>query len=153
MLEFSEKRKQENKTTIVQEKQFNSNKFRFSKQCVNGTLGKDNIQPSYDKTTADQFYASTYSEPKDLDFNNCGWFPNFATSPADANFSPFDNSPFKPRDVKRVLAKSNKKSAPGPDGIAYSVLFKLESIHHILATYYNKVYTHGSPPSSWGICD
>ena len=52
--------------------------------------------------------------------------------------------------MKRVLAKSNKKSAPGPDGIAYSVLFKLESIHHILATYYNKVYTHGSPPSSWG---
>ena len=97
--------------------------------------------------------ASSYSEPKDIDFNNCNWFPYFATSPADANFTPFDSSPFKPRDVKRVLAKSNKKSAPGSDGIAYSVLFKLESIHHILATYFNKVYTNGTPFLLGGICD
>ena len=47
-LKSIEKRKQENKTTIVQ-KQFHSDKFMFSKQFVNGTLGKENFQPSYNK--------------------------------------------------------------------------------------------------------
>ena len=55
-----------------------------------------------------------------------------------------------PSDIKRILAKSNKKSAPGPDGITYSVLFKLESTHHILSTYFNKVFASGAPPPSWG---
>ena len=66
------------------------------------------------------------------------------------NFAPFDNSPFRPCDVKSTLARSNKKSAPGPDGISFSVLHKLESTHHILATYFNKVFTFGLPPPSWG---
>ena len=62
---------------------------------------------------------------------------------------PFDNSFFKPRDVRSVLANSNKKSAPGPDGVSYSVLYKLECTHHILATLFTKVLSMGCPPPSW----
>ena len=112
-----------------------------------GPLGKKTFSLHIiKKKTTDQFY-KFYIELKDLDFNNCSWFPNFVTSSTDANFSPFDNYPFQPHDVKRVLAKFNKKCAPSPDGIAYSVLFKLESIHHIIATH--KIYTHGTPLSYW----
>ena len=91
-------------------------------------LGKKTFSLHIIKKTADQFY-NFYIELKDVDFNNCSWFPNFVTFPTNANFFPFDNYPFKPHDVKRVLAKFNTKGDPSPDGIAYSVLFKLESIH------------------------
>ena len=63
---------------------------------------------------------------------------------------PFDNSPIKPRDIKKVLSKAKKNSAPGPDGVSYGVLLKLESTHHILATLFNKVQSLGSAPPSWG---
>ena len=55
-----------------------------------------------------------------------------------------------PKDVKKVLAKSNKNSAPGPDGISYGVLSKLDSCTHTLATLYSKVLAMGSAPPSWG---
>ena len=62
---------------------------------------------------------------------------------------PFENGHFRPRDVRSVLKNSNKKSAPGPDGVSYSVLLKLESTHHLLATLFTKVLAMGCPPPSW----
>ena len=53
------------------------------------------------------------------------------------------NSHFRPRDVRNVLKNSIKKSAPGPDGVSYSALFKLESTHHIQATLFTKVLSMG----------
>ena len=66
------------------------------------------------------------------------------------HFTPFNTAPFKPRDIKSILSKANKKSAPGPCGITYNTLFKLEATHHILATYFNKVFMSGAHPPSWG---
>ena len=54
-----EKRKQLNKTAAYQEKQFHKNRYRFASQTVKGTFGDENVQPSFDKQTADQFYTST----------------------------------------------------------------------------------------------
>ena len=54
-LKRREKQKQDNKTTIFQEKQFNKNRYKFSKQTVEGTFGDKKVQPSYDKQTADEF--------------------------------------------------------------------------------------------------
>jgi hypothetical protein len=71
-------------------------------------------------------------------------------APDSPEFASFDNTPIKPKDIKRVLSKANLKSSPGPDGIPYGVLLKLESCHHIHATLFNKVSLMGSPPSSWG---
>ena len=90
------------------------------------------------------------SVPKDLDFTQLHWFPNLPTSPEDTDFVPFNTTPFRPRDIKSILANSNKKSSPGPDGITYNTLLKLESTHHILATFFNKVFQTGAHPSSWG---
>ena len=70
----------------------------------------------------------------------------FNTSP----IIPFNTSPIKPHDIRSILQKSNKTSAPGPDGITYMTLLKLESTHHILATFFNKVLESGTHPSSWG---
>ena len=73
------------------------------------------------------------------------WFPPILASPVNDDFVPFEYGHFKPRDVRSVLANPNKKSAPGPDGVSYSVLYT----HHVLATLFSKVLSMGSPPTSW----
>ena len=45
--------------------------------------------------------------------------------------------------------KCNKKSSPGPAGIPYSIILKLPTIHHTLATLFNKILQTGSPPTCW----
>ena len=117
---------------------------------MNGTFGKPDVQPTYDIQTANQFYTSTYSQHKVIDHSKLNWFPQLPTSPDKTDFTHFNTDPFRPRDIRSILAKSNKKSAPGPDGITYMTLFKLESTHHILATFFNKVLTSGAHPPSWG---
>ena len=99
---------------------------------------------------ADQHYSETYSIPRDINLPDLHWYPPALTSPQDADFQPFDSSPFRPRDIRQVLKNANKNSAPGPDGVPFSVLLKLESTHHILATLFTKVQALGAPPSSWG---
>jgi hypothetical protein len=149
-LKHREKIKSQNKTAVFQEKQFNKNRWKFSKQVVNGTFGSDEKQPSFNKAAADDFYPRTYSVPKVINLENLNWITQTGIAPDSPDFAPFDNTPIKPKDIKRVLTKANLKSAPGPDGIPYGVLLKLESCHHILATLFNKVFSMGSPPSSWG---
>ena len=149
-LKQKEKRKQELKTVTYNERQFHKNRYRYSKQIVSDTFGQTDVQPSYDKQAADQFYTQTYSHHREIDFSQLHWFPHLPTSPESTDFKPFDTTPIKPRDIRNILSKSNKKSAPGPDGITYMTLFKLESTHHILATFFNKVLTSGIHPPSWG---
>ena len=149
-LKQREKRKQDLKSTAHHEKQFHKNRYRYSKQIVNDTFGKSDVQPSYDIQTANQFYTSTYSQHKVIDHSQLNWFPQLPTSPDNNDFTHFNTESFRPRDIRRILANSNKKSAPGPDGISYMTLFKLESTHHILATFFNKVLTSGAHPPSWG---
>ena len=138
--------KQEEKTTLYHEKQFHKN----SKDIVNDTFGKENAPPSFDKATADYYYPSTYSVPKEIDYNQLHWFPQLPTSPESPDFTPFNTEPFRPKDITNILSKSNKLSAPGPCGVTYRTLLKLETTHHILATYFNKVFMSGAHPPSWG---
>ena len=97
------------------EKQFFKNRYKYSKEIVNGTFGLENEQLSCDKATADHFYSSTYSVHKEIDFTQLNWFPHLPTSPESPNFTQFNTAPIRPRDIKSILSKSNKKSAPGPD--------------------------------------
>ena len=148
-LKAKEKFKQDLKTGAFQEKKFNQNKFKFAKEIVSGTFGKETVKPSFTAHTANTYYPSTYSEPRQINLPDLHWFPPNLVSPVSEDFVPFDNSHFRPRDIRSVLANSNKKSAPGPDGISYSVLLKLDSTHHLLATLFTKVLNMGCPPPSW----
>ena len=141
--------KQDLKTGAFQEKKFNQNKFKFAKEIVSGTFGKETVKPSFTVHTANTYYPSTYSEPRQINLPDLHCFPPNLVSPVSEDFVPFDNSHFRPRDIRSVLANSNKKSAPGPDGISYSVLLKLDSTHHLLATLFTKVLNMGCPPPSW----
>ena len=149
-LKKRERKRQDEKTTAFQEKKFNSNRYKFAKEIVNGTFGADSVNATFDKVKADQYYPDTYSIPRNIHLPDLHWYPPALTSPNDADFKPFDSSPFRPRDIRKVLMNANKNSAPGPDGVPFSVLLKLDSTHHILATLFTKVQALGAPPSSWG---
>ena len=125
------------------------NKFKFAKEIVNDTFGKDTVKPAFSEQVGNLHYPNTYSQPKEIHLPDLHWFPPILASPLDDGFVPFENGPFRPRDVRSVLKSSNKKSAPGPDGVSYSVLLKLESTHHLLATLFTKVLAMGCPPPSW----
>ena len=148
-LKAREKFKQDLKSGAFQEKKFNQNKFKFAKEFVNGTFGKESVKPAFSEQAANTHFPNTYSQPREINLPDLHWFPPILVSPLDNSYIPFDNSHFKPTDVRSVLANSNKKSAPGPDGVSYSVLHKLESTHHVLATLFTKVLSMGCPPTSW----
>ena len=112
-------------------------------------MSKETILPSFTKDKSNQYYPATYSVPKQINLPDLHWFPQQVITPDSEGFKPFDNSPIRPRDVRKALAKSNKNLAPGPDGISYGVLSKLNSCNHTLATLYSKVLAMGSPPPSW----
>ena len=144
-----EKLNEEIKTKVWQEKAFNKGRFNFSKETVNDTFGKEAVHPAFNKVTADGFYPGRYSVPGVINREDLTWFPPIPISPTSADFVPFDTSPFRPRDIRKVLSKSNKKSAPGPDGVTFGVLDKLDGCHKTLATLFSKVLAMGCQPTTW----
>ena len=144
-----EKRKQDLKSASFQEKSFNKNRWEFSKNAVRGNLDSSSESPTFTKHDADTFYFGTYNSPRNIELNNLHWFPPLDGLLNSPSFVPFNMDPIRPRDIRSILKKSNKKSAPGPDGIPYGILLKLSSTHKVLATLFTKVLQHGAPPSCW----
>jgi hypothetical protein len=128
---------------------FSKNRWEFSKSVCRGEFGKESIEPTFTKDTANQHY-STYSTEIRTDFNKLQWFPFIPTAPDSPDFTEFNMSPIKPKEVFKVLKAANHKSSPGPDGIPYGILFNLPCTHHVLATLYKKVLVTGAVPGSWG---
>ena len=121
-----EKNKEDMRSTYHQENLFLKNRWEFSKSVCRGEFGKENLVPNFTQQAANQHYSS-YSTPHCTDFNNLGWFPDILTGPEDPNFTPFDISPIRPKDVYSALKNANHKSSPGPDGLPYGILFNLHS--------------------------
>ena len=144
-----EQKKELIKTARHQEEMYFKNKWEFAKKACKGDLENSVVHPGFNKVTADDFYQSTYSHSKVIDLTALNWFPTLPVNPEDDNFKSFSMEPFKPKDIKKVLMNCNKNSAPGPDGIPYSILLKLPTIHHTLATLFTKVLHNGLPPKSW----
>ena len=148
-LKKAEDRTEQLKTSKHQEGLYFKNKWDFSKKATKGNLDSVPEFPTFSKPDADNFYPKTYSQAKIVDLTKLSWFPNVPTHPQKEDFKPFSKEPIRPRDIRATLMKCNKNSSPGPDGIPYSILLKFPCIHHTLATLFNKVLVHGSPPRSW----
>ena len=61
----------------------------------------------------------------------------------------FNNDPIRPRDIRKVLRKTSRKSTPGPDGIPYNLLKHLPCIHHLLATIFTRLTETSQVPPCW----
>ena len=118
--------------------------FHFAKLATNGLLGKGQVEPSFTKREADLHYLGTYESAKTSEETDWSWFPAIKSPSV-----PFDLSPITPSLVKATLRKANIHSAAGFDGVTYSLLAKLPSMHHILATLFSKVLAFGRPPATW----
>ena len=55
--------------------------------------------------------------------------------------------------IKQIIKEKRPYTTPGEDGLPFGVLSSLPSVHHFLATLYNKIDTQGSAPSSWAGCN
>ena len=144
------KRDQQNltmKSTQFQEQKYRKDFYNFSKSAIKGLIGKPQGSATFDKNCADKHYKQTYSSSKPIDISKLDWIPKVDPT---AFSHTFNNSPIVPGMVKKTLAKTNKGSSPGPDGIRYGILFNLPSVHHILASLFSKVLALGTPPTSWG---
>ena len=90
----------------------NEDNFFTGTSVCKGKFGKENLPPMFSNEKADQHYTSNYSTEKTTNLEDIHWYPKVKTGPEDPNFSPFDMSPIRPRDVTSVLKNANHKSSP-----------------------------------------
>ena len=148
-LRKAEKERDRLKTAKHQESLYFKDKWEFARNAVKGTLDKTEQAPTFTKHTADDYFKSTYSSPREIDLEQLQWFPSLPVTPEHSDFEPFNMDPIRPKDVLAALKRSNKNSAPGPDGITYGILLKLTAAHKPLATLFSKILESGAPPSCW----
>lgn len=141
---FSELKKKcskviDSKRQTYHERQFRKNKWKYIER--NLKQNGDSKTPE-NATRIVEFFESTYQSPQgNIDTANLPEYPQPNAQ--------FNATAIKPRDIKVSLRKAKASSAPGPDGINYQLLKKIPTIHHILATLYNRILETGQIPSSW----
>ena len=141
-------RKENEKTTAgqikKQEKAYKRNFFKFAKEACDGTVGEERVQPLFNKEVADVYFKNKYGTAVDIDLDKLKWM-----MPTQPPTVPYDQSDIRPGDVKKILKSKSPNTAPGEDGLLYGMLVHLPSVHHILATLYNKTNKSCLAPSTW----
>ena len=141
-------KKEINESTEIkeQERQYKRNFFKFAKTVTKGEYGKEQIEPTFTKDTADEFYKDKYSKEIPIDLDKLDWFP-----PVNPPKEPYNLDPYTPEDIKDALKQKTQTSAPGDDKILYAYLSKLPSIHKLLATLFTLIRDTGEAPAVWGL--
>ena len=130
------------------EKLFKTKFFKFAKSACNGTLDSDLPGPEFSKADADKFFFERYSREVPIDITKLDWF-----SVPNQQEAPYPETTITPKLVKQILWNKNADTAPGEDGLLCGVLARLPSVHHFLATLYNKIDAEGIAPSTWACCN
>ena len=112
-LKKMERKKNKEKQTEFEEKQFLNNFWSFAKRCAEGRISTDPARPTFGEAAANKYYPNKYSVASHIDTTNLNWFPYID---ADRAFT-FDMSPIRPRDIKHMLKKKKPNSPPGDDGV------------------------------------
>ena len=128
-----------------QEKAYRKNFYKTAKDIANGTFGQPTVSPNFDINIANNFYTKKYSEPVVIDPSKLNWFPN-----VNVPLHPYNQSPYKPRDIKEALSKKCSSSAPGHDDIVYGFLVHMTYTHNILATIFTRIRQVAIAPDIWG---
>ena len=129
-----------------EEKEYSKNFWKTAKDITNGKFGEKESVPTYSKAEADHFYKKKYETKTMIDLSDLAWFPEVDKPKIEYNLNPY-----KPKDIKNALRNKNMTSAPGYDGIVYSYLMKMPSLHKVLATAFTRIRDKGVAPESWGL--
>ena len=140
--------RQRKKQVNQHEKTYRKNFFKFAKKATKGTLDEEDITPEFTKAEADMFFSQRYSIPIDIDTDKLDWFTE--VSPRTVAY---DTSTITPVMVKKIFKSKSPSTAPGEDGLMNGVLAKMPSVHHFLATHYNKTQESSLAPSLWAECN
>ena len=139
-----DKEKKEKSAAYKQESSYRKEFFKFAKAACNGTLDKEEAGPTFSKEDADVHYKGTYSKTVHINSAKLDWFPEVEPPTV-----PYNSSPITPKDVRDIIRGKSPTTAPGEDGLLYGVLGKLPSVHHFLATHYNKTDASSLAPKAW----
>ena len=113
------KEKDEAKLAKEEEKAFRNDFWGTAKSVTNGTFGKENKGPTFNKSTADQYYKDKYTQPVNIPQEDLSWFPTVEKPSV-----PYNLKPYTPKDIKQALYKKSNTSDPGEDGVVYQYLKK-----------------------------
>ena len=142
---LKKKKEREGRDRVRREEKFYRKDFyRFAKEACGGTLFEQKIQPAFGKEVADEYFNGKYGAPKVLDESKLDWME--APPPPT---TPYDRSAIRPCQIKRILKMKRPNSSPGEDGLLYGILYRLPSLHHILATLLTKMNESCLAPASW----
>ena len=95
-----------------QERKYKRNFHKFAKDVVNGSYGKERLQPTYSESTASAYYKDKYSKEVHIDLGKLDWFPEVQPPTV-----PYNLTPYTEEDVREALKGKNKSSSPGEDQI------------------------------------
>ena len=100
--------------------------------------------PEVDVAVAEAFFSKTFSAPSTAPlFPMPDWLP-----PSRA--PDLSNPPtFSVKDVRKILRRTKNRSAPGLDGVPYSMLKALPWLHHLLAHLFSLVAAQSQVPVCW----
>ena len=145
--QYSRARKAE-KSSLQQSNQLKARKdcsqnfWKFAAKTLDNS--NDSIQPSFDESTADEFFRASYSsEPKV--FHQPSWLP-----PASPPQVPFNYDDIITAEIQRVIIKSKTKFSPSPiDQISHEVFKKCPSLALALSDLFSLCWKLGQVPSGW----
>ena len=140
-----EKERETAKRTKEEEKSYHKDFWKTAKSVTEGTFGKPNQGPTFEKSTADQFYKNKYEKSTTINPEDLDWFPTVAKPSI-----PYNLSPYTPKCIRNALYKKCNNSAPGEDDIVYLYLKKMPYLHQVLATAFTGIRDKGIAPDAWG---
>ena len=137
--------------TCRQERAFQNNPWSYSKSICNTTSSK--VSPKFSSDTCLSHFKPSFEAQANPSYATLPrWVPE--TMPLPDTLSSFDLSPIRPREIRSILKKLSKPSAPGPDSISYTHLKRLPSTHHFLATLFSMILLRSQQaPKIWCIGD
>ena len=113
-------------------KDCSQNFWKFSVRTLDNS--NDSIQPSFDASTADEFFRASYSSEAKV-FHQPSWLP--PASPPQVHV-PFNSDDIITAEIQRVIIKSKTKSSPSPiDQILYEIIKKCPSLAPTLADLFS----------------
>ena len=127
-----------------EEKLYRKDFWSSARNVTNGTFGTQSSQPTFEKSTADEYYKNKYENATIIDYDELKWFPK-----VDKPSVSYNLSPYRPKDIKHALYKKSNNSAPGEDDIVYHYLKKMPYLHKVLATTFTEIREKGVAPKEW----
>ncbi len=130
-------------------KAYHRNPAKFSRAVLDGTHPNGPKEIMVSPADAEKFFRDAYSDNRN---DLLPPPPPSTVSPSQPQV-PFPQTKVTLSELRRVLRKKNSASAPGPDGIPYTLYKRCEVLQRILLQLYNDVIRTGRVPPSWGVAN